>query len=257
MQVLNRNAHIIRYDDVESTHILALEYGRQGAAHGTVVTAIQQSCGRGRLERSFFSPPGGLYFSIVVRPPLAAVNQSLPTLAAGVICSRIVERASGLSVMLKWPNDLYLENRKLGGILTEAAPYSHRAGKIPFLVIGIGLNINTRAELFPGSLRNNMISLYALQKREYELDGLMTDIADQICRYVSNPVRMRQEILAEWRKRDYLYGRSISWQKGTDESICGTGSGLLDDGRYRLQTAEGKAVHILGGELKIMDSPKG
>jgi BirA family biotin operon repressor/biotin-[acetyl-CoA-carboxylase] ligase len=256
MQRAPQDISVVRYADVVSTNLIAFEYGGQGAAHGTVITALQQSGGRGRVGRSFSSPPGGLYFSLLLRPKVHPDQLSLLTLAAGVICCTVIEKASGLTVMLKWPNDLYLENRKLGGILCEAAPYAHSKGAVPFVVVGIGLNINTRIELFPQSLRDSVISLHAIQEHIYDLDQLMTDIAVQIEHYIHNMEQQREEILNWWRRRDYLYGKQICWLPAADREIKGIGVGLLADGRYGLQTAEGNIQPILGGVLSIEDPDK-
>ena len=91
MQPGRQDIHVVRFVDVISTNLLALEYGTQGAAHGTIIAAVQQSGGRGRLNRSFFSPPGGLYFSLILRPVMFSDYQPLLTLAAGVACSMITE----------------------------------------------------------------------------------------------------------------------------------------------------------------------
>ncbi|MDH3329021.1 MAG: biotin--[acetyl-CoA-carboxylase] ligase [Desulfobulbaceae bacterium] len=256
MQLTPQDIPVVRYADVVSTNLIALEYGAQGAAHGTVIAAVQQSGGRGRLGRSFSSPPGGLYFSLILRPEQHPDRLSLLTLAVGLICCSIVEKVSGLDVKLKWPNDLYLANKKLGGILSETAPYSNSDGKVPFLVVGIGLNINTKPELFPQSLQNSVISLYSIQKSNYDLDKLMTEIVVEIDKYVCNAELMKDEMLHKWKQRDYLYGKQMCWHAAEGKKVCGTGAGLLADGRYGLLTAEGVILPILGGELRIVHTDK-
>lgn len=243
---------VIRYTEVVSTNLTAIEQGKQGAPHGTIITAARQSGGRGRQGRSFASPPGGLYFSLILRPQSDAEHISLLTLATGVSCCRVVEQASGLDVKLKWPNDLYLGNRKLGGILSEAAPFSYRAGKVPFLVVGIGLNINTEPDQFPQTLQNTVTSLNTLQKRTYDLDKLMLDIAAQVEEYISRPEELHEEIVQQWRQRDYLRDKQMCWHGPGVTDVIGTGAGLLADGRYGLQIPGGDIIPILGGELKLL-----
>jgi BirA family biotin operon repressor/biotin-[acetyl-CoA-carboxylase] ligase len=111
---------------VDSTNSIALDLARQGAAQGTVVHADQQTGGRGRNGRQFCSPPGGLYFSVILRPELELVDFPLLTLAAGVGLCRGISKTTGVQLQLKWPNDLYFADKKLGGILTESGPL--RAG---------------------------------------------------------------------------------------------------------------------------------
>jgi BirA family biotin operon repressor/biotin-[acetyl-CoA-carboxylase] ligase len=240
---------IISYGDVASTSSIAMELGEQGAAHGTVVVAATQSGGRGRRTRNFVSPPGGLYFSIILRPVTDPDHVSCLTIASGVACCQTVERVSGLPVMLKWPNDIYVGTRKLGGILTEAAPYSNVEQTIPFIVVGIGLNINTDPEKFPDSLRESITSLYYMQHQRYDPGPMMTDIVLQVDRYFRNPARLRDEFCTIWQQRDFLYGKKISWQGVRGDVIHGTGAGLMRDGRYQLQTTDGTIQPIIGGEL--------
>ncbi|MDW7772903.1 MAG: biotin--[acetyl-CoA-carboxylase] ligase [Desulfobulbaceae bacterium] len=248
------NKHVVRYDGVVSTNSLALELGEQGARHGTVITAVHQSGGRGRKGRSFFSPPGGLYFSLILRPVLSPDRFPLLTLAAGIAGCTIIENAAGLDVLLKWPNDLYLENRKFGGILCESAAYSFAAGIVPFVVVGIGLNINTRLAQFPPALQETVTSLFSLQKKKYDLEPIMSAITGQILGYVDEPEQMHEVILDAWRQRDYLRGRELQWRGPESPVIRGEGAGLLSDGRYALRTAAGELVPVLGGELDILDT---
>lgn len=254
MLASSKDIHIIRYTDVVSTNLLAHKLGEQGTDHGTVVVSEQQSAGRGRMAREFSSPPGGLYFSLILRPKIDPKYASFLTLAAGVACCKVIEDVSGLSIMLKWPNDLYIDSRKLGGILTETAPYSNITKKIPFIVVGIGLNINTRPEKFPHSLRDSITSLYYIQNQQYDLEPIMTDIVLQLDRYACNLSSLRTEICGIWQQRDYLYGKKINWQGVKGGVIQGTGAGLLDDGRYQLKKEDGTVVPIIGGELSLVDN---
>lgn len=254
MLASSKDIHIIRYVDVVSTNLLAYKLGEQGAVHGTVVVAGQQSAGRGRMAREFASPPGGLYFSLLLRPKIELKHLSFITLAAGVACCKVIEDVSGLSIMLKWPNDLYVGSHKLGGILTETAPYSNVTKEVPFIVVGIGLNINTQPEKFPDSLRDSITSLYYIQNQQYDFESIMTDIVLQLDRYASNLSSLRPEIYGIWQRRDYLHGKKMSWQGGKGGMIQGTGAGLLDDGQYQLKKDDGTVIPVIGGELSLVDN---
>ncbi len=242
---------IIRYEHVGSTSSLAMELGEQGAGHGTVVVAATQSGGRGRRTRVFVSPPGGLYFSIILRPVIDPEHVSFLTLAAGVACCTTIEKAAGVPLLLKWPNDVYAGSRKLGGILTEAAPYSNAARAIPFIVVGIGLNINTGPEKFTHSLRESITSLYCIQNKRYDLEVLLTGIVLLLDRYCRDLMSLRDEISRYWQQRDFLFGKKISWQGARGEVVQGTGAGLMPDGRYQLQRTDGTIQPIIGGELFV------
>jgi BirA family transcriptional regulator, biotin operon repressor / biotin---[acetyl-CoA-carboxylase] ligase len=126
-----------------STNADALEAARAGAAHGSVYLADEQLAGRGRGDHGWLSPAGeGLYVSVLLRPPVPARRLPLLPLAAGLAAADAVRAVSGLSVDLRWPNDLMLENRKAGGILVESKTV---AGKVAFAVVGIGINVHQRS----------------------------------------------------------------------------------------------------------------
>ena len=145
------------YERLESTNREAVALGQAGVEHGTLVLADAQTAGRGRMARSWFSPPGvNLYGSLVIRttieaPHLAAWLSWLPLMAA-LAAAEGIEIVSGLPIAVKWPNDLLINERKLGGILCESgAP----AGAGPFQVIGIGINVNGVPEDFPEELTSH------------------------------------------------------------------------------------------------------
>lgn len=245
---------VLRYARAESTNSIAFDLGGKGAAHGTAVAADEQSGGRGRGSRSFASPAGGLYLSVILRPWLPPEKLSLITLAAGVACAEAIEEISSVPARLKWPNDLYCQGRKLGGILTESAPYSPSSqATVPFVVVGIGINVNTRPENFPDLLRDQVISLYSVTTTKYDLCGF----ADSLIRSLLAKVRLlsqkSEKVLAQWQERDYLLGRKISWQEPAGRIVQGTGCGLLPDGRYLLADASGREHPVLAGDIAITD----
>jgi len=141
----------------ESTNDLAKTLARQGAPHGTAVLARRQTAGRGRLGRSFLSPEGGIYLSVILRPDFAAEElMSLTALLAScAICA--VEEGAGIRPQVKWVNDLVLENKKLAGILTE--PAFTGDGKLDFVVCGVGLNCNTDPNAFDPEVKSLATSL--------------------------------------------------------------------------------------------------
>lgn len=191
--------------------------------------------------------------SALLRPSLPASELSLITLAAGVACAGAVEMVTGVSVQLKWPNDLYCNDKKLGGILTEAAPYSQVTGGVPFVIVGIGVNVNTRSELFPAALQDLATSLYCLTGRECDIDTLLHSLMLDLLAEVSLLREDRAQVLAHWRNRDFLLGRRLSWLDPKGKTIQGTGNGLLPDGRYRLTTDGGYDYPVLAGDIALLD----
>lgn len=242
---------VIRYDTVASTNTIAWEFAVNGCADATVILAERQGAGRGRLSRNFQSPPGGLYMSLVLRPDLPNAKLSLMTIAAGIACAEAIRLYCGVEVALKWPNDLYLGTRKLGGILTEAAPYSPLDEKGAFLVIGIGININTRRASFSPELQDTVTSLYDVSSREYEIEALLAAIVRELYSQVTLLRNHHEKVLSRWRRSDYLFKRRISWRNTRGELLTGYGYGLLPDGQYQIRTDDGTLHPILAGDIIV------
>jgi BirA family biotin operon repressor/biotin-[acetyl-CoA-carboxylase] ligase len=238
---------IHHFDIVDSTNTAALDLAARGAAHGTVVHADRQTGGRGRGGRSFLSPAGGLYFSLILRPRLDMQDLPLITLAAGVGVGRIVKKTARSRLQLKWPNDLYLDDRKLAGILTQSGPVSTAAGP-EYVVVGVGMNVNTDLNQFPSLLRSRVISLYHDTGCRYEVAELLASLVPAILFSVEMLDAGRGGVIAEWKGMDYLLNRSLEYVS-RDQVIPATGVGLSDDGRYIIRDQHGVEHRILAGDI--------
>lgn len=146
---------VVYFEETDSTNNQAKRLAEAGAVHGTLVVAEQQSAGKGRRGKSWSSPPGtGIFMSLVLKPELKPECASMLTLVAALSVSRAVEEVTGLKPMIKWPNDLVVNKKKVTGILTEM---SAEPGKIQYIVVGIGINVNM--EEFPEEIRKTATSL--------------------------------------------------------------------------------------------------
>lgn len=198
---------IYRLDTVDSTNRYARELARQGAPHGTVVLAQQQTGGRGRLGRSFSSPRGlGIYCSVVLHYEISPEELFLLTPLMAETARSAVVRATGLEPQIKWINDLVLNGRKLCGILTELGTSGSR---VDYVIVGIGLNCGQQEEDFPPELRQTAISLTQALGRpvdraavEQELlacvqaaaEAFPHDVDDWMARYRANCVTLGQDV---------------------------------------------------------------
>jgi BirA family biotin operon repressor/biotin-[acetyl-CoA-carboxylase] ligase len=144
------------FREIDSTNEYAKRVAHQGAEEGTVILADGQSRGKGRRGHTFFSPGGGLYLSVLLRPPLSPQHTPPLTLLAGVAAARSLRTLTGLPVELRWPNDLFLHQKKVGGILVEM---ELKEDQIMALIMGIGMNINTEISSFPVALRHQVTSV--------------------------------------------------------------------------------------------------
>ena len=217
------------YPVTDSTNERARELAGAGASHGTLVTADEQTAGRGRQGRSWTAAPGeALLMSVIVRD-LEPRHALLPLMAALAVCEA-AEAVSDVRCEIKWPNDVWVDRRKLSGILVEARPAAGWA------IVGIGLNTGVRE--FPEDLRDTATTLQ-LPNADFALQPLLASLdrwleADQT------------EILAAWRERDALEGSPVRWQDGE-----GTARGVDDSGSLLVETSAGEILALGAGEVHL------
>ena len=189
------------YARTDSTNTRARELAAAGAPHGAVVTADEQTAGRGRQGRTWTAPPGkALLYSAIVRP-LDERHLALPLAVPLAVCAAAEELQPGIECGVKWPNDVWLEKRKLAGVLIEARPQDGWA------VIGVGLNLSISPYEFPPDLRKTATSL----------SGVAAPGATAVLnRHLADWVEADQPtVLSAWRRRDALRGREVAWEDGS------------------------------------------
>jgi BirA family transcriptional regulator, biotin operon repressor / biotin---[acetyl-CoA-carboxylase] ligase len=211
----------------DSTNERARELAAAGAPHGTLVTADEQSAGRGRQGRTWTAPAkSAVLMSVVLRE----LSETLPLAAAVAVCE-----ALPVDAQIKWPNDVWIDGRKVAGILIEGRPQEGWA------VLGIGLNVSVEA--FPPPLDETATSLLRAgvdASRDDALDRVVTSLAGWL-------PRRSDEVLAAWRSRDALLGRTVRWSNGSKE---GTAAGVDDSGALIVDTADGR-VTLDAGEVHL------
>jgi BirA family biotin operon repressor/biotin-[acetyl-CoA-carboxylase] ligase len=209
-----------------STNDRARELATTGAPHGTLVTTDHQVAGRGRQGRTWASPPRrALLMSLVLREVTP-----LLTIAAGVA----VADAVGAGALIKWPNDVLLDGRKVAGILAEARP---REG---WAVLGIGVNVALRPDDFPPELRDRAGTLGHAPE---EVPAVLAVVLAALERRLAQPA---ERLLDAWRARDALAGRVVTWEGGR-----GTADGIDEDGRLRVRLAGGATTTLDAGEVHL------
>jgi len=243
---------ILKFDTIDSTNRVAMELAGNGAEHGLAVLASSQSSGRGRLGKSWNSPAGrGLYCSIILRPVLDIIDYPRLTFVAGLAVAEAIEAIYPLRAGLKWPNDIYLSGRKCGGILTESSGLTGRA-EGSYVVVGIGLNVNTRRAEFPEELRNAATSLYIESGLEMEIEALFHLIRDELLLQAG---RFENDgflpVINRWRKRDFMRGKRLSWVSVKGERVDGVSLGPDDTGRLHVRDDSGRVHEILSGDIRL------
>src|SRR5690348_881399 len=201
----------------DSTNNRAKELAETGARSGTVVTAAEQSAGRGRQGRTWTAPPdSALLYSAVLRP-LDRRHLLLPLSVPVAVCEAVESVSPGTTCRIKWPNDVWVDGRKLAGVLIEAKPQDGWA------VIGVGINLAIAESEFPPELRETAVSLLGSASIEQARDAhalMLQALNRQLDRWVEEPA---DSVLSEWRARDALQGREISWDSG-----AGVAEGISD-----------------------------
>jgi BirA family biotin operon repressor/biotin-[acetyl-CoA-carboxylase] ligase len=237
-------------DDTDSTSTDVARAARAGEPEGLAVIADSQRHGRGRFGRHWASPASvNLYCSVLLRPALAPAEVPLLTLAAGVAVAEAVDAFACTPSAIKWPNDVLLNHRKVAGILTEME-VDARGGV--FVVVGIGVNLNARAEDFPPEVRAVATSIALTTGGRVDRERFAARLIDALdARYESLLRDGLSAILAAWCERDALRGRRVQVRAG-DRTLEGVAAGLAAGGRLRLETASG-VEEIVAGEVSVID----
>ena len=233
------NGHDVRWHgSVPSTMDVAAALADEGAAHGVVVAAEQQTAGRGRRGTTWVSPPGaGLYFSLIVRPTMASLP--LLTLAAGVAVRQGISAASGLRPDLKWPNDLLVGKRKLAGILAEG-----RSIGSPDQAVIIGVGVNLKPAAYPPDVAARATSLEGELGRPVDRDQVFAAILDALSAGLAALDQNAGDILQAWRAAaPSAVGTRVEW-----DGKHGVTAGVDDHGALLVKTSTG-TERVIAGEL--------
>lgn len=237
---------VFHFFKTDSTNRVAMELGFSGEPEGTVVMAEEQTAGRGRAGRAWHSQKGtGLYISILLRPRLAPAQAPLLTMLAGISAQAAVQALTGLVPDLKWPNDLLLNGKKLGGILTEMHA---EVSAVRFVVVGIG--INTNQEKFPAELASIATSLRKESGRiTFRLEllvRLLTQFENDYSRFLREGAPF---VVERFQKlSDFAKGRRVRVETGA-ESYLGTTAGLSPEGLLLVSRENGPLTTVIAGDV--------
>ncbi len=249
------------YRQTDSTNTRARELAAAGAPHGTVVTAAEQTSGRGRQGRTWTAPPNkALLYSAILRP-LDERHVMLPLTVPLAVCAAAEELRPDIECAIKWPNDIWLDNRKLAGVLIEARPQDGWA------VIGVGLNLSISQNEFPPDLRETATSLFGSRGKSFgsteggrgksrrSLPQIATaglppsalTATKALSRHLEHWIKAEEAtVLSAWRERDALRGREVAWDGGS-----GVADGVDDRGYLLVRLADGDRVALGAGEVHL------
>ena len=244
------NINILRYDTLDSTNTETANQAKLGAAEGLCVIAGQQTAGRGRQGRNWVSDPGsGLYFSVLLRPKLAAKYLPLITLMTGVAVHDTLKEY-GLKPDIKWVNDILIGDDKISGILAETVETKIGVA----VVVGIGINLTSSS--FPDEIAETATSI------EIETGNLVTsdELAETLTRYLSYFYEIlsdeggTDEIIRQWNSRSsYFSGKHVRFTVN-GETFDGVTDGLEENGALRVKTNDGSVTIVQAGDVERLRS---
>lgn len=233
-----RGNNITVLKTVDSTNTFAKKAAAEGAEHGTVIISEEQTGGRGRRGNSFYSPSGtGLYMTVILRPSEA--DTDLITICAGCGACMAIEELSGKKPLIKWVNDLYLDGKKICGILSEAT-FDYEAKTIDSVVVGMGINISTSD--FPDGLERKAGSV-GVRVGRAELAAKLTDC------FFRCFARTREENIADYKSRSLVLGKTVTFVKdGTEHKAKAVD---IDMNGQLIIENDGGTMALNSGEISV------
>lgn len=242
------------HDRLPGTNAALRTRAAAGEAEGLVLIARAQSAGRGRNGRSFFSPPGGLYLSILLRPALGARQAVQLTVMAAVAAARAAESLCGAPIGIKWVNDLWKDNRKVCGILTEAS-LDVESGLLDYAVVGPGFNVAPPPEGWPAELQDIAGSLFSTTPPPGTRARLAAEFLNAFWPLYRRS-RLR-DFLPDYRRRQVLPGRHVEVRPGRAAPYGATVMGVDEECRLVIRPDGQTALTALGsGEVQILPERK-
>lgn len=235
------------YQTIDSTNTYAKKLAAEGAPHGTVIIADQQTGGRGRMGRSFCSTGGvGIYLSVILRPNCHATDLMHLTCAVAVSACDAVEKACGFRPKIKWTNDLIAQYKKLGGILTEMS--IDPAGHVDYAVVGIGVNCGKHE--FPEDIRDIAIALETVTQTQVDRSAVAAALISALQEMDGKLQTQKEEIMARYKKNCITLGQDIFLLRGGKKIPC-RALDLDNDGALQVVYPDGTTEFVNSGEVSV------
>lgn len=242
------NIEICFREEVDSTNRYAKQMAEEGAPEGTLALADAQTAGRGRFDRNWASPRGeAIYMSLILRPDIRMESASQLTLVMGLSVAEAIRDTLHLPAQIKWPNDVVIDGKKICGVLTEM---SVDAGKIRYVVIGVGINVNNRH--FPDALRATATSLYLENGKEEDRRRILQEVLSVFERNYQMFLKREdmRDLLERYQQLLVNRDREVKVMDGRGV-IEGTARGINEQGELLVEQKDGKILQIYAGEVSV------
>lgn len=242
-----KNFKLDVHESVTSTNTLAKEMAGKGAREGTVVIAKEQTQGRGRMGRVFYSPnSSGIYFSVILRPELSLENSLLITTSVAVAVAQAIEAVALVKAEIKWVNDIFVDGKKVCGILTEAS-LNFENGGLEYAVVGIGINITSAS--FPDDIKTVAGSVFTDKPTVSPVTSmLVAEVLNRISECMGSLTE--KKYLDEYRKRSFLVGKEILVLRGS-QIIPAKAVDIDDKARLVVEYEDKHLEALTSGEVSV------
>jgi BirA family biotin operon repressor/biotin-[acetyl-CoA-carboxylase] ligase len=239
--------NLIVLETVGSTNDYLKELGNNGAENGTVVTAREQTKGKGRLGRVWQNQKDDcLAFSFLLRPNMTPSEVSSLTPLAGLAVCKAIRKYTNLNCKIKWPNDIIVGNKKLVGILTEM---SAEFGAVEYIITGIGINVGHTS--FPDDIAHKATSIFLETGRKIDKNEFLASVLEEIEKeFIKNDLRLTPKALEEYTSLCATIGKNIIFGKGMQE-MSGKAVGIDANGELKVLLADGSICNVNSGEVTV------
>jgi len=240
---------IYSYRKVGSTNLLGFRLAETGSEEGTLIVADEQTKGKGRMGRSWYSPPRlGLWMSLILRPRIPPFKAPGLSICAGLALAQTIKEMTGIEAKIKWPNDCLIDGKKVGGILLEL---SAELDRINFVIVGIGVNVNHSAKDFPRNLSQTATSMKIKLGKDISRLALLTSFLEEFERiyldFKKKGLSAQREMIKSFSS---LLGKKVAVRFGK-EKIEGTAENIDENGSLVIKTKKGEKV-VTAGEVMVL-----
>jgi BirA family biotin operon repressor/biotin-[acetyl-CoA-carboxylase] ligase len=246
--------HIHYFSVLPSTNTKAYQLAAQGGREGEIIIAESQKQGKGRLGRPWFSPAfANLCLSVILRPKVALYQASLLTFTAAVATAEAVEKYSGVKPKIKWPNDILVKGRKMAGLLNEI---HSEIDRIHFIILGIGVNLNTDEKMFPKEIRRTATSLKREMGRVVSRKAFLQILLEELEKWYEIFLRKGSSpVLKAWRDRAQIAGKHVK-VTSFGERLVGRAIDVDSEGALILRLEGGGQKRVVAGDVEYLMNNK-
>ncbi len=245
-QYLDQKLNITIFPELDSTNNYLKKLGSQGEKENTLVIAKSQTGGRGRMGRFFYSPNGtGIYFSLLLHPEISAEKSLFLTVMAAVSVAETIMKYNKNDVKIKWVNDIYIDGKKVCGILTEGAINSNK--KLDYAVVGIGINVIAPEKGFPSDIKDIATAIFPGKTEENVKEKIVADVVNRFFNMYNG---LDNDFVKRYKEYSYLTGKDINIISG-DTTRPASVLGITDDCHLLVKNENDEIEEISSGDVSV------